>query len=69
MIGAKKFTWNTWLHTSRAVSIAPSRLPPSALGEIAALLTSACSSPSSSRVLISAIAASVLAASARSTWM
>ena len=38
----------------------PSRLPPSALGEMAALLTSACSSPLSRRVLISAIAASVL---------
>ena len=58
MIGAKKFTWNTCCQTSSAVSIEPSRLPPSALGEIAALLTSACSSPFSSRCLISAIAAS-----------
>jgi hypothetical protein len=50
------------------VSIEPSRLPPSALGEMAALLTSACSSPLSRR-LTSAIAASVFSASARSTWM
>ena len=45
MIGAKKLTWNTCCQTSMAVSIEPSRAPPSALGEIAALLTSACSSP------------------------
>ncbi len=38
------------------VSIEDSRVPPSALGEIAALLTSACSSPSVSRCLISSIA-------------
>jgi len=44
----------------------PSRLPPAPLGEIAALLTSACSSPLS-RSLISVIAASVLSGSARST--
>ena len=47
-----------WCQSSREVSIEPSRLPPAALGEIAALLTSACSSPLS-RCLISAIAASV----------
>jgi hypothetical protein len=52
MIGAKKLTWNTWLQVSMSVSIEPSRLPPpAAFGEIAALLTSACSSPPSSRSL------------------
>ena len=57
MMGAKKFTRNTCCQTSSAVSIEESRLPPSALGEIAALLTSACNSPFSSRCLISEIAA------------
>ncbi len=41
MIGAKKLTWNTCCQTSSVVSIELIRLPPSALGEIAALLTSA----------------------------
>jgi hypothetical protein len=41
MIGAKKFTRRTWSQTSTVVSIEDNRLPPSALGEIAALLTSA----------------------------
>src|SRR6266404_6255885 len=67
MIGAKKLTLNTWLQVS--VSIEPSRLPPSAFGEIAALLTSACSAPLSSRSRISAIARVVSAWSARSTWI
>src|SRR5713226_5885054 len=49
MIGAKKLTLNTWLQVSMSVSIEPSRPPPSAFGEIAALLTSACSAPPSSR--------------------
>src|SRR5215467_9181406 len=44
------------------------RLPPSPLGEMPALLTSACNSPLS-RCLISLMARSVLSASARSTWM
>jgi hypothetical protein len=69
MIGAKKFTWNTWCQTSIVVSSEPSRTPPLPLGEIAALFTSACSSWLSSRRRISSIAASVLASSARSTWM
>jgi len=69
MIGAKKLTWKTWCQTSMDVSSDPSRLPPSAFGEIAALLTSACSSWPSIRRLISSIAAIVLASSARSTWM
>src|SRR5262245_3557957 len=68
MMGAKKFTWNTCSHTLRPVSSVPSRVPPVALGEIAALLTSACSSPSSRR-LVSAIASSVLSGLDRSTWM
>src|ERR1039458_2001692 len=38
MIGAKKFTWNTWRHTSAVVSSEPSRLPPPPLGDIAALV-------------------------------
>ena len=63
MIGAKKLTRNTCRQTSTVVSSEPSRLPPSAFGEIAALLTSACSWPSGSRRLISAIAATVLASS------
>src|ERR1700704_5059117 len=49
MIGAKKLTRNTWLQASMSVSIEPSRPPPAAFGEIAALLTSACSAPPSSR--------------------
>src|SRR6185437_7725861 len=65
----KKFTWNTWCQTSMVVSSEPSRAPASALGEMAALLTSACNSLLSSRRLISSIASSVLASSARSTWM
>ena len=69
MIGAKKFTRKTWSQTSTVVSIEDSREPPSAFGEIAALFTSACNSPFSSRSLISAIAATVPAGSARSTWM
>ena len=69
MIGAKKLTRNTWLQVSTSVSIEPSRLPPSALGEIAALLTSACSAPPSSLSRISEIARVVSAWSARSTWM
>jgi hypothetical protein len=68
MIGAKKFTWNTWRHTSAVVSSEPSRLPPSPLGEIAALFTSACSSWPSIRRLISSMAERVLASSARLTW-
>ena len=62
MIGAKKFTWKMWCQSSREVSIEPSRLPPAALGEIAALLTSACSSPCR-RLLVSAIACSVFSGS------
>src|SRR5918998_985137 len=50
------------------VSLMPRCLPPSALGETAALLTSACNSPWM-RSLISAMAWRVLSASARSTWM
>jgi hypothetical protein len=69
MIGAKKFTWNTWCQSSLLVLSVESRLPPSAFGEIAALLTRACSSLLSSRRLISAIASFVLSSSARSTWM
>src|SRR5262245_55997195 len=69
MIGAKKLTWNTCCQTSSVVSIEESRLPPSALGEIAALLTSACNSPSVSRRLISSMACPVFSGSARSTWM
>src|SRR5450759_2541755 len=68
MIGAKKLTWNTWRHTSAVVSSEPSRLPPSPLGEIAALFTSACSSWPSIRRLISSMAERVLASSARLTW-
>src|SRR6516162_7296073 len=52
-----------------AVSIEDSRLPPSALGEIAALLTRACSPRDSSRCLISSIAERVSSGLARSTWM
>src|SRR5262249_49008774 len=54
MIGAKKFTRNTWSQTSTVVSIEERRVAPLALGEIAALLTSACSSPFSRRCLMSA---------------
>jgi hypothetical protein len=54
---------------SSAVSIEDRRLPPSGLGEIAALLTRACSSRDSSRCLISSIAERVSSGSARSTWM
>src|SRR6516165_3594454 len=59
MIGAKKFTRNTWSQTSMVVSSEERRVPPLALGEIAALLTRACSSPLSSRCLMSVIAESV----------
>ncbi len=69
MIGAKKFTRNMWLQVSMSVSIEPSRPPSAAFGEIAALLTSACSAPPSSRWRISEIARVVSAWSARSTWM
>src|ERR1700716_4261560 len=69
MIGAKKLTRKTWLQVSMSVSIEPSRRPPSAFGEIAALLTSACRSPPSSRSRISEIARVGSAWSARSTWM
>jgi hypothetical protein len=41
MIGAKKLTRKTCRQTSTVVSSEPSRLLPSAFGEIAALLTSA----------------------------
>ena len=34
MIGAKKFTWNTWCQSSLLVLSVESRLPPSAFGEI-----------------------------------
>src|SRR3982074_3255036 len=68
MIGAKKLTRNTWLQVLMSVSMAPSRLPPAAFGEIAALLTSACSAPPSRRWRISEIARVVSAWSARSTW-
>jgi hypothetical protein len=47
----------------------PSRPPPGPFGEIAALLTSACSSSFSSRLRISEIARVVSAWSARSTSM
>src|SRR5262249_48675953 len=69
MIGAKKLTRKTWVQVSRSVSTVPSRPPPLPFGEIAALLTSACSSPPSSRFLISATARMVSSESARSTWM
>ena len=46
----------------------PSRLPLLPFGEIPALLTSACNSPSR-RCLISEMAASVSSGSARSTWI
>ena len=69
MIGAKKLTRNTWLQVSMSVSMVPSRLPSGAFGEIAALLTSACSSSFSSRLRISEIARVVSAWSARSTSM
>src|SRR5215471_8573714 len=68
MMGAKKFTWNTCCHTAYVVSMVPKRLPPFPLGEMPALLTSACSSPPR-RCLISVMAPSVLSGSARSTWM
>ena len=70
MIGAKKLTWNT-VFQSPVVSRQLSRPPPSPLGEIAALLTSACSRPpcAFSRSFITAMASSVLSGSARSTWM
>ena len=69
MIGAKKLTRKTWLHVSMSVSTVPIRLPSAAFGEIAALLTSACSAPPSSRLRISEIARVVSVWSARSTWM
>ena len=49
MIGAKKLTRKTWFQVSRSVSTLPSLLPFAAFGEIAALLTSACSWPPSRR--------------------
>ena len=52
-----------------SVSMVLSRLPSGAFGEIAALLTSACSSSFSSRLRISEIARVVSAWSARSTSM
>jgi hypothetical protein len=69
MIGAKKFTWKTWCQSSLLVLSVESRVPPSAFGDIAALLINACNSLLSSRRLISAIASFVLSSSARSTWM
>jgi hypothetical protein len=48
MIGAKKLTWKTCVQVSRSVSTLPRREPPGPFGEIAALLTSACSVPPSS---------------------
>ena len=69
MIGAKKFTWNTCCQTSCVVSSEQSRSPPSALGEIAALLTSACSSPSVEPLLDLGDRLVGVASSARSTWM
>jgi hypothetical protein len=67
MIGAKKFTRNTWFQTSSVVSIDPSLAPPAAFGETAALFTSAWRWPPSSRRLISAMALRVFSGSARST--
>ena len=68
LMGAKKFTWKTWLQVSMSVSMVPMRAPPAPFGEIAALLTSACNSPPSRRSRISEIARVVSAWLARSTW-
>jgi hypothetical protein len=69
MIGAKKLTWKTCVQVSRSVSTEPSREPPGPFGEIAALLTSACSMPPSSRLRMSVIARAVSRGLPRSTWM
>src|SRR5690606_36130152 len=71
MIGAKKLTWKTSRQTCIGVSIEFMRLPPSSLGEIAALLTSASSALPSfiSRWRISATAAPTSSGSERSTLM
>src|SRR3954453_6744530 len=69
MIGAKNLTLNTCVQVSRSVSIEPSLEPPAPFGEIAALLTSACSMPPSRRSRMSEIARVVSAGVARSTWI
>ena len=64
-----RFTSNTWRHRSWLDSSVPSRSPLGPLGEMAALLTRACSLPSVRRERISSAARIVSLESDRSTWM
>ena len=65
----KKLTSNTCRQASIEDCSVSSRSPFAPLGEMAALLTRACSLPSGSRERISATARAVSAGSARSTWI